>query len=180
MCFGCPTKALRVRVASLDATVADVLKRGQTYFARVTHHEDPQAETRTSTTIRMNFCSSIAMIWALVTGTRSMSIAGLPGPKSMRRFDHQQLRKYVGKRGKLVGPTRWYKSNTEVPAQVEIISIMVLPSAPEFVVVPGFRSVERASAMLGMRLFWIAIGIAGACLILFGIFVGQTAGPVKD
>jgi hypothetical protein len=31
-----------------------------------------------------------------------------------------------------------------------------------------------------MRLFWVAVGIAGACSILFSIFVGQTAGPFKD
>jgi hypothetical protein len=172
--FWVPGKALRVRDASLDAILATVLEEGRTYSARITHWENAQPGGDEQ---EYYYTDEFVFEYRDELGAdrrhEEHVDSWIARPQSLRRFDHQRLREHVRKQGKLTGPTAWYRANITIPAQVENVPIRVLPGAPELVVVPEFRSSgDWGAFQLGMRLFWIALGIAIACPILFGIFVG--------
>jgi hypothetical protein len=172
-----PGKALTVRDESLDATVATVLERGRTYSARITHWEDPQPGSNEA---EYYYTDEFVFEYRDELGAdrrhEEHVDSWVARPKSLRRFDHQRLREHVRRQGKITGDTAWYRPDITVPAQVENVTIRVLPTAPELVVIPEFRSRGDGGAFqLRMRLFWTAVGLAVAGPILFGIFVGRAA-----
>src|SRR5262249_53722359 len=126
--FWLPNRALRVRDASLDATVINVLERGRTYSARVTHRVEPQPGGDEN---ELPYTDEFVFEYRDELGVDHRHEEHvdnwIASPKSLHRFDHRQLREYVRKHGKLLGPTKWYKSDLTLPAQVENIQIMMLP-----------------------------------------------------